>query len=153
MTTHAVIAHHMPGRVRVRIPERRRDSEFFSTIEALLPVIEGVEEVETNPLTASVLIKFTGTLIDLFHKIREQIPDIDIQYPSQGQRARSSVSAVNMPVVNIVSGRKINFIFMVGSVLTAVGLAQTIRGKILVPSISVFWYAMDAFRQAGALRK
>lgn len=152
MTTHAVVVHQMPGRVRVRIPEKRHDKDFFSMVEALLPVIDGVEDVETNPLTASVLIKFTGNLFDLFNKIREQIPDIDIQSSSQVS-SRAATKSMKLPVVNLVSGRNLNYMFMLGTLLTAAGLAQAARGKVLIPAVGFFGYAADAFWRSGRLRR
>jgi hypothetical protein len=152
MSTRAVVVHHIPGRVRVKIPEKRHDTGFFSTVKALLPVIEGVEEVETNPLTASVLIKFTGNLLDLFQKIREQIPDIDIQSSAQAS-SRPVATNMKLPVVNLVSGRNLNYMFMLGTLLAAAGLVQTARGKILIPAVGFFGYAADAFWRSGRMRK
>jgi hypothetical protein len=42
--------------------------------------------------------------------------------------------------------------FMAGTALTVVGLVQTFRGKIIVPSITAFWYALEAFRTSGKNR-
>jgi len=49
----------------------------------------------------------------------------------------------------LVSGREINPMFMVGSALAIVGLVQTFRGKIVVPSVTAFWYALEAFRASA----
>src|SRR5260370_33396514 len=48
-----------PGRLRLRIPEKRRDDAFFRTVEQRLAGWDSVDRVEVNPLTASVLVTFS----------------------------------------------------------------------------------------------
>jgi hypothetical protein len=55
----ARISHFTPRRLRIKVPEKRRDRGFFDTVAARLAMWDSVERVETNPLTASVLIHFS----------------------------------------------------------------------------------------------
>jgi hypothetical protein len=57
-----------------------------------------------------------------------------------------------MASLNLVSGRDINVMFMLGALMVAVGIVQIYRGRILVPAISAFWYAVNAFRESGKSR-
>src|SRR5260370_19128165 len=47
------------GRLRVKIPEKRRDEAFFTNLEQRLASWDSIEQVEVNPLTASVLVHFS----------------------------------------------------------------------------------------------
>lgn len=56
-----VIAHHLPGRVRLRVAaEKRGDLVFFQRIAGLLVTVSGVEGVDVNPHTGSVLVRGWG---------------------------------------------------------------------------------------------
>jgi hypothetical protein len=52
----ARICHLTARRMRVRIPEKRRDTAFFDDIVDRLSRWQSVERVEANPLTASILV-------------------------------------------------------------------------------------------------
>lgn len=49
--------HHVPGRLRVRIPAIRKNHRKAHQINELLDVY-GVDELKVNPLTGSVVVKF-----------------------------------------------------------------------------------------------
>jgi copper chaperone CopZ len=49
--------HHVPGRLRVRIPAIRKDPQKSSEVKQLLYVY-GVEKIRINPLTGSVVITY-----------------------------------------------------------------------------------------------
>ena len=59
------IAHRIGDRVRVRIPERKGDAAYFMRVERNLSACERVIYVEANPLTASILLRYTGANDDL----------------------------------------------------------------------------------------
>jgi hypothetical protein len=78
------IAHFSPGRLRVRLPEVRRDPQFAQQIEQLLGSIAGIRHIETSPVTGSVLVEYDpdeldiGSLLALgrmFNLIPENFPD------------------------------------------------------------------------------
>jgi hypothetical protein len=56
--------HSTPGRMRIRIPDRRGDDGFSVQIERDLVQHPGVQQVQANPLTGSVLILFDPRCID-----------------------------------------------------------------------------------------
>src|SRR5690348_12571913 len=55
----ARISHFTTRRLRIKVPEKRRDRAFFDTVAERLAAWDTVEGVETNPLTASVLVHFS----------------------------------------------------------------------------------------------
>jgi len=56
MLPSASIAHRIPGRIRIRIPSAKADSEFLEEARAALSALPGVLEVTCNPLTGSILV-------------------------------------------------------------------------------------------------
>lgn len=58
MKPKAYIAHHIPGRVRVRIPHAKGNPELLQKIAQLALAVPGVETAECNPLTGSLLIRY-----------------------------------------------------------------------------------------------
>lgn len=49
--------HHVPGRLRVRIPEIRRNPKTVGVVQSLLDIY-GVDDIKVNHLTGSIIVKF-----------------------------------------------------------------------------------------------
>jgi hypothetical protein len=52
------VVHAIPGRIRLRIARIRNDPALAADVEGRLARIEGVRQVEANPVTGSVLVVF-----------------------------------------------------------------------------------------------
>jgi hypothetical protein len=52
----AVVSHRTGSRLRIKIPSKRRDEVFFTTLAERMSALEGVRSVESNPLTGSILL-------------------------------------------------------------------------------------------------
>lgn len=57
MPPEAHIAHRTPHRLRIRIPSKKGDGDYFAALRAFLLEAGHADRVEVNPLTASVLIE------------------------------------------------------------------------------------------------
>ena len=141
----AQICHLTAERLRIRVPAKRRDTAFFQTVAERLSRWEGVEHVETNPLTASILIYcadpqrlFNGSAAgnDLF--------EIDFKRDSETvvSRAARSFDAADGTLRRWSGGqvdiRSIMFlVFFVG------GIYQLFNGRIAAPAPSLLWRAGD----------
>lgn len=62
MIPNASIVHKLPGRVRLRIPSRLRDTGYFDAVARGLVEIDSVEKVTANPTAGSILIVYNGEL-------------------------------------------------------------------------------------------
>lgn len=144
MTTFTIV-HQIPGRIRMRVPDKRNDAAYFSRLSESLAGIEGVRSSQVTPRTGSVVLHYDGDAGLLLERMREQIPRLVIE---NYHRVKNS-SLIGTRPFRIVSGRQLSPMFMLGTALAAVGMLQTFRGKIAVPSITAFWYALDSFRQSG----
>ena len=50
--------HHVPGRLRVRVPSVKGNAGEASSLEKRIRSQRGVKDVQTNPLTGSVLVHY-----------------------------------------------------------------------------------------------
>ena len=65
----------MPGRLRVRLPDLKRNAALSASIEALLRNAKGVKSVSVSPLTGSVLIHYdqqSTTSADVLRSFQNQ---------------------------------------------------------------------------------
>lgn len=78
----AYVVHALPGRVRLRIPEKKNNHEYFSSLFNLMSKCQGLEKLVINPTMGSILIKYdhanTGDLDKFLEKnnyfcIQEQL--------------------------------------------------------------------------------
>src|SRR5205807_8743072 len=95
------VCHLTTGRLRLRIPEKRRDDAFFRTVEQRLAGWDSVDQVEVNPLTASVLVTFSDPAA-LFaeNTLRNDLFTVAYDEPDGG-RAKHSRRALTDPATDI----------------------------------------------------
>jgi hypothetical protein len=146
MTLRAQVAHFTEGRVRIQLPEQRGDRELFDYIVQLIEQSGLVRSARANPVTGSIVLEFDGRPEDLLAKLQALVP-IAIVPPQAARQLRSPLAGATAPF-KLVSGRDINPMVMAGTLFGAVGVVQTLRGRLLLPALSAFWIAANAFRIA-----
>jgi hypothetical protein len=144
MTVRAQIAHALPGRVRVRLPEQRGDADFFASLAEQLTASGLFQAVSTNPTTGSVVLEFEGPREAVLAKLSAQLP-FALDLTGAPPAPPSGIGVAPDPL-RLVSGRDVNQMFLIGTLFGVVGLVQTFRGEIMLPALSAFWYAARAFR-------
>jgi hypothetical protein len=145
---HAV--HSIPGRIRFRIPERRRDRAFFGEIEKHLAGLKGVSKVETNPMTGSVLLHFDGAIDQLLAKALGSPLGTMVEFvpssPPVARRMRAEVGAVDRAIHRFTNGElDLSTVSLVA--LLAMAGVRIVRGQQPVTSVSLLWYASELLRQ------
>jgi hypothetical protein len=146
----ARISHFTPRRLRIKVPEKRRDRAFFDNVFEQLARWESVERVETNPLTASVLIHFSEPeRLFLEAAAKNDLFDIDLDAAfadsSKPVITQSAVQTLQTPddalrrrTKNEVDLRGVLFV-----VLLAGGIFQLLRRRLDAPAPTLLWYAGD----------
>lgn len=61
--------HHVPGRLRVRIPEIRKNARLTDEIRGILD-IPGISELTINAVTGSMVIRYDADRIDAAHLLQ-----------------------------------------------------------------------------------
>jgi Heavy metal associated domain 2 len=143
----ARIVHFTPQRLRLKVPEKRRDAAFFDFVRNRLAAWDSVERVETNPLTASILVHFSASEQLLLEAVgKNDFLDIDfdaIARPTEpvvtSGAIRSFVAgdnALRSWTANAIDVRTVVFLLLfVG------GVYQLLRGRMSTPAPTLLWYA------------
>lgn len=146
----ARISHFTSRRLRIRVPEKRRDAPFFADAADRLSSWDSIERVETNPLTASILIYFTDPQQLFVEAVaKNDLFDIDFDAvfapdsePQVTQAAARSFETADLGLrrwtQNRIDLRGALFLLLLGG-----GLYQLLRGKLATPAPTLLWYAGD----------
>ncbi|MGK9164901.1 hypothetical protein KXR53_01310 [Inquilinus limosus] len=147
------ICHLTPGRIRIRIPERRHDAAYFAAVQDRLSQWAGVEAVAVNPRTASVLVHYSDAA-GLFHAHATANDLFTLTDPPVGRPASAWIrGAAGRPQGRLGRGwsaAKSELRSAVAVGLLGAGVYQLLRGRIAAPAITLLWYAGDA---AGLWRR
>ena len=149
------VCHLTAGRVRVKIPEKRRDEAFFSTVKERLASWGSIEAVEVNPLTASVLVHFND-LGALFaeNAMKNELFTIDFEaLKAEHERPRQPLTAwarqrwadADKLLRRYTNG---NADIRSAAFLIAVigAVVQLYRGQIAPPAATLLWDAGEMLR-------
>jgi hypothetical protein len=158
----ARISHFAARRLRIKVPEKRRNTDFFNTVAERLATWDSVERVETNPLTASVLIHFSDPeRLFLEAAAKNDLFEIDLDDAfgnssepvvtgAAVQSFETADQALRRWTQNQIDMRGVVFVL-----LLAGGLVQLLRRRLDAPAPTLLWYAGDMIglwsnRPAGA---
>jgi len=61
------IAHQVPGRIRLKIPSAKDNVDLLAQIKETFGVIPGIENIDVNPVTGSVVLYYDKDRHDEFH--------------------------------------------------------------------------------------
>jgi len=155
----AYVKHQLPGRVRLKIPQKKGDEDYFDRIAKLFANFPGITQLQLNPAAASVLICHDGTEAQ-FGNIAEFAQAKGL-FSIAEQPEEETFSIPHLPIATLTStglnrldeslmdfsqGRLDNRSLFV---LTLTGLAihQLTRGNIMAPASSLLWYAIELLRE------
>jgi Heavy metal associated domain 2 len=80
----ARVVHHIPGRLRVRLPRAQRNPRLLEELAKFCESLGGVRQVEINPTTGSLLVHYTPESHDQIRSLlRSQAEGIE-QPPELG---------------------------------------------------------------------
>jgi len=158
MIPEAHVTHRMPRRLRLKVPAKRRDIGYFDAITQHFSSVNGLESVEANPLTATVLITHDLDIDALLLEAQEKgffslqrtspPPDINIH-----QAVSTRFSDIDQQLKGFTKG-SLNVGGAAFLALVGVGLYQISRGNFAAPAwYTAFWYAMNIFlksRESGS---
>jgi hypothetical protein len=144
----ARISHFTTRRLRLKVPEKRRDTVFFSDAAGRLAAWDSVERVETNPLTASILIHFSDPeRLLLEAAAKNDLFDIDfaaaLAPQSDPVMTRAAVQSFEMSDLTLRrwTQNQLDMRSIVFLLLLAGGVFQLMRGRLNTPAPTLLWYA------------
>jgi hypothetical protein len=155
MAPDAICSHQIRGRLRIRVDGRRGQAEYFARVKERMLACRGLTHVEVNPSTASILI----------------LHDVDVETIAgyAEQHALFVLTAASMDTVVIqqraaeglgdldrffkaLSGGTVDLGSVLFLLLVGMGMAQVLEGQVMVPAVTLFWYALTSlqFSRIGA---
>jgi hypothetical protein len=130
MLAHAYVSHKSIGRLRIRIPEKRKDFEYFARIQKSLQDSGASIRVQVTALTGSVLIEHPFDASEITSRAKNLgLFDCDLSGQSKDKGEPVLKEIMRQPWV--VKG------------LLGLGALQLLQGQALAPSSTLF---MDALR-------
>jgi hypothetical protein len=154
----AYIVHSIKGRVRVQIPEKRKDLSFFLSVENHFNHLTNIEEVVVNDITGSILLKGKDIDTNQIQSYAQKNALFDIQ---KRQVESISFSLIPKPCTKILTDPigKIdqiikqtthNTVDLAGLFflsLMGIGTIQIMRGNIAPLSWhTAFWYSLGIYK-------
>lgn|GEM_PF-296715 len=145
----ATVVHHTNARLRVKFPTKKGNEAFFASVAEKFAKCPGVEKVEVNPTTASVLFvhSITPKQIDRFavrnglfrlaswrHARKTLFGDVASTFENWNRNLKQSTGGgVDIPSLIFLS-------------LIVSGIYQVMRGNITMPAwYTAFYYALGIF--------
>jgi len=151
MLPDAYLSHQTSERLRLKIPSKKGDIAYFSSLRNEFSKNQGIKGVEVNPLTGSVLFIHNAnkdsitqhaeakSLFRLVEKVEES---------SLSSSISGAFKDLNKQVNSFTDGEiDIPGIAFLG--LLAIGIFQISRGNFTAPAwYTAFWYALNIFLKA-----
>jgi hypothetical protein len=141
----AYLVHQVPGRYRLRIPARRRDSAYFAGLAESLQALESIQTLQANSQTAGILIRHDGLALEqladfardreLFDITTKDLPLIPIL-----DKAATTFANFNQEL-STRSNSTLDMRSLAFVALVLFGVREMTRGNLFAPAASLFWYA------------
>ena len=141
----AEIEHRIPGRMRLRVRNRRGDGQFFDRVASSLSQQGGIRLVRVNPATAGILVEHDGEEDAVTGSARalglfEVVPPAKSVASRSGAPYRPSGGPTSSPLDLTAAG------------LAGAGLLQLARGQVVGSASENLWNAYGLYavtRQPG----
>ncbi|MFH0789130.1 MAG: hypothetical protein V2B13_16150 [Pseudomonadota bacterium] len=144
------LSHVSKGRLRLRIPSKKRDGAFFAQLQAVLSAIPGLDQVKVNPMSGSLLIlhsEFPEGMASFIKTLGGLAPKRNVGHKPNTiyQKVTGTFHQVNTQIQGFTKGEldvpTLSFIALLG-----VGIYQISRKNFTAPAwYTAFWYALNIF--------
>jgi hypothetical protein len=128
----AHVVHRLPGRLRLRVDDKRGDQAWFDEAATTLAMLAGVEEVATSPRTSSIMLRHRGDAGELLAAAAAR----DLFRLADGEPAEGSAAERLRAAAGAFTASE-----GLALVLTLAALRQLWRGQILPPAVTLLAYA------------
>jgi hypothetical protein len=153
MLPQATISHRTAERLRIKIPSRKGDGAFFSTVKQSLDRDLKYGLVQINALTGSVLITESGVDLETLAERASRGGLFALEHrpaPVQplGRTVFTPLLELNRKISGFTEGA-VDFPGLVFLALCAFGIYEILRGNVRPPPwYTAFWYAFGIFTKS-----
>lgn len=150
----ARVSHQSRKRLRIRIPSERGNEAYFARLREVLAGHQGVEAVEINRLTGSVLLLGDGLDPQAVRAVGQEKGLFGIEATGNpGRNPPSHLPGVAVkPLQGLqngmdqLTGGNLNLSGLIFFALLGTGVHQILRGNFTAPPwYTAFWYAFGVF--------
>jgi hypothetical protein len=152
MIPEAYIVHRVNDRLRIKVPSKRRDKDFFASIEKKFSKNAGDETVVVNPDTASVLFLGHFTVKHIAEVAQKSAL---FKLNTKKRRRETLLGGVKDMFrtadkrLQKVTGGELDIPSVVFLGLVSHGIYQFARGNFAAPPwYTAFWYALGLFSKS-----
>jgi hypothetical protein len=149
MLPDAHISHLTSQRMRIKIPSKKGDTSYFSYLKGQFSKYQGIERLEVNAMTGSVLFVHNLNEKEIARYARNN--NIFIL-----KRTNNSSSKINVNItesfkdidkkVRGITGGEMDMGTLAFLALLGTGIYQIGRGNFMaIPWYTAFWYALNIF--------
>jgi hypothetical protein len=153
----AYIKHQLPGRVRIKIPQKKGDFDYFDRIAELFSRCPGISQLQLNPVAGSLLIchgaetqflaiaEFAQTN-GLFSLIEPPEEIITIPPLPLARLTADGLGNIDDLLMGFSRGRLDSHTLLI---MALIGLAvrQGTRGNVMGAASSLIWYAFRLLKE------
>lgn len=149
MVPDAQVFHGMPRRLRIKIPSKKGCKSYFSDLSDGLSRCPGVECVQVNPVTGSVMVMYDGDIKALADYARTN-GLFSLQRATPVKRTLFQEVAATFQSYNRnlkqMTGGEVDIPGLVFLSLLVSGIWQIARGNLVMPAwYTAFYYALGVF--------
>jgi hypothetical protein len=158
MLPEAYLSHLTGERLRIKIPSKKGNTAYFLSLKDQLSQfskLPGVQKIEVNPLTGSILVLHTLDLKTLDVQSIAQYTEINglfrLKLPVTDQTPASlklgeTLSRMNTKIKGFTGGEiDISTLGILG--FLGVAIFQMRRGHVMIPAITALWYAATLLKE------
>jgi hypothetical protein len=150
MNPAGVLVHHVAGRTRFRIPEKRVDSGYFANVARQLAQCPGVLSVTASQVTGSVLVLHEAAEPDVLVAYARTFDLFDVpdSTPDAPGATRPPAEILGHGLAQLdqwirtQTGRRTDLRSVALTALVGAALWQTLRGQLLPAGATLIWYAL-----------
>lgn len=142
----ALVSHELNGRLRLRVPSHRGRHDYFTGVQEKLAQCDGVDSVNVNPVTGSVLVhhqtsaEAVGDYSEKSQLFRLTLPDEEAFHPF-GRELASMIASLKSTVAHLRRG-EVDAGGLLFIALLLAGVAQASRGNVWPAALTLFTYAV-----------
>ena len=153
----AYISHSILHRLRIKIPSKKGDAAFLASLKDHFLRLEGVEKVEMNAITGSILLIHTLDPVKIAQYAERQllfrIEGLNTRYKQTFVSRKISETFQDMNKRVTVSTKGFaNIPDLAVLTLLGLGIFQISRGNFMAPAwYAALWYALNIFLKSQPL--
>lgn len=148
----AFVSHQVDGRVRLRVPDMRRQDEYFERMRQRLAGLPGLRRLTTNTRTGSVLIEYSGQL-EALEELGPRLGLFRLQnrpHPHSISEFLYTLTSQPDEILKKLTDGRVDAAGVTALALTGMGISQIVRGHALPAGWTLLWNSINLIRDVGS---